>query len=108
MKDYKKVAEKIRKMARFSDIHNCGCSTEYCPVNLHFQLCEAYVIGYHFYVSYNFGRWYIDYTMNPAIKIRTQMSRIEGIKTDREMYAKVEEIINKIREHCGVKTAINK
>lgn len=105
MKDYRRVAEKIRKMGKFSDIHNCGYPTQHCPVNLYFQLCEAYVIGYRFYISYDWGKWSIDYTLNPAITSRSSMQHIPGIKTDREMYVKVEEIINKIREHCGVKTA---
>lgn len=102
MKDYNRVAEKIRNMGKFCDIHQCGCLTQHCPVNLYFQLSEAYIIGYAFYVSYDWGTWSIDYTLDPTIKMRTDMRHISGIKTDKEMYAKVEEIINKIRKHCGV------
>lgn len=36
--------------------------------------------------------------------MRAYMKHIDGIKTDRDMYAKVEKIINEIREHCGVKS----
>lgn len=106
MKDYRRIAEKIRKMGTFSNIHNCGCPTENHPVNLCFELSEAYIIGYRFYVAYSFGSWSIDYTIDRPVNMRTDMQSIRGIKTDREMYAKVEEIINKIREHCGVKTAM--
>lgn len=91
-------------MGSFYDIHYCGVPTEYCPVNLRFQLCEAYIIGYAFYVSYRWGSWSIDYTLNPSIKMRADMKHISGIKTDRKMYAKVDKIINKIREHCGVES----
>ena len=107
MKNYRKVAEKIRKMGSFSDVHNCGCPTQHCPVNLYFQLCEAYVIGYGFYVSYDWGKWSIDYTIDRPVNTRAEMQSINGIKTDREMYEKVEKIINMIREHCGVKKSIN-
>ena len=103
MKDYRKVAAKIEKMGKFSDVHNCGYPTEHCPVNLYFQLCEAYVIGYGFYVSYDWGKWSIDYTLNPNVTMRADMQSINGIKTDKEMYEKVEEIINKIREQCGMR-----
>lgn len=104
MKDYKKVADKIRKMGNFCDIYYCGMPTEHCPVNLCFQLCEAYIIGYVFYVSYNWGSWSIDYTLDTSIKMRAEMKHISGIKADKDMYAKVEKIINEIREHCGVKS----
>ena len=106
MKDYRKVASKIEKMGKFSDIHNCGYPSEHYPVNLYFQLCEAYIIGYGFYVACEWGKWSINYTLDPTITRRADMQSIRGIKTDREMYEKVEEIINKIRVHCGVKTAI--
>lgn len=104
MKDYKKVVDRIRKMGNFCDIHYCGTPTEHCPVNLYFRLCEAYIIGYVFYVSYNWGSWSIDYALNTSIKMRADMKHISGIKTDRDMYTRVEKIINEIREHCGVKS----
>lgn len=104
MKDYKKVADRIRKMGNFCGIHYCGMPTEHFPVNLYFQLCEAYIIGYVFYVSYNWGSWSIDYTLDTSIKMRADMKHISGIKADKDMYGKVEKIINKIREHCGVKS----
>ena len=106
MKDYKKVAEKIWEMGDFCDIHNCGFPTEYRPVNLRFQLCEPFVIGYIFYVSFYHGRWNIDYTLDSSVTSRADMQSIRGIKTDREMYEKVEEIINQIREHCGAEIAM--
>ena len=102
MKDYQRVANKIRKMGNFCDIHNCGSPTEHFPVNLSFQLCEPYVIGYIFYVAYDWGKWNIDYTLDTSIKMRSDMKHIRGIKTDRDMYTKVEEIINEIRDNCGV------
>jgi len=80
MKDFRRVAEKIRKMGSFCDIHYCGCPTQHCPVNLHFQLCEAYVIGYGFYVCYCWGKWSIDYTLDNSVKIRANMQHITGIK----------------------------
>lgn len=100
MKDYNKVAEKIRKMGCFCDIHQCGSPSENHPVNLYFLLCEAYCIGYGFYVAYSFGNWSIDYTLNPAVKMRTQMKHIAGIKTDKEMYQRVDDILKKIRTQC--------
>lgn len=33
------------------------------------------------------------------------MKHIRGITTDKEMYEKVEQIINEVREHCGVMKA---
>ncbi len=103
MKDYIKVAERIRTMGNFCDIHNCGCPTKNHPVNLYFQICEAYIIGYGFYVPYECNEWSIDYTLDNAVKIRSDMQTIRGIKTDKDMYNKVEEVINKIRRKCGVK-----
>ncbi len=50
------------------------------------------------------GSWSIDYTLDTSIKMRADMKRISGIKTDRDMYVKVEKIINEIREHCSVKS----
>ena len=102
MKDYRKVAEKIRKLGKFCDIHNCGCPTEDTPVNLYFQLDEPYVINYRFYVSYSCSEWCIDYTLDNSICSRIDMQHIRGIKTDKEMYNKVEEIINNIRRFCNV------
>lgn len=104
MKDYKRIIDKIRKMGTFCDIHYCGVPTEHCPVNLNFQLCEAYIIGYVFYVSYCWGSWSIDYTLDTSIKMRADMKHICGIKTDKDMYARVEKIISDIRKHCGVKS----
>lgn len=102
MKDYKKVAEKIRKMGHFSDIHYCGCPTEWFPVNLFFQLSEPYIIDYVFYIAYSCGKWSIDYTLDNSIKTRSDMLTIGNIKTDRDMYKKAGEIIDEIRRHCGV------
>lgn len=105
MKDYNRVANRIRKMGTFCDIHNCGIPTEHFPVNLSFQLCESYVVGYVFYVGYDWGKWSIDYTLDTSIKSRVDMKHIRGITTDKEMYEKVEQIINEVREHCGVMKA---
>ena len=101
MKDYRKIAERIKKMGNFSDIHNCGCSTEHYPVNLYCELSEPYIIGYTFYIAYDWGKWSIDYTLDTSVKMRSDMQHINGIKTDREMYMNVEKIIHKIRENCG-------
>lgn len=101
MKDYKKVAERIRKMGYFSSIYNCGSPSVCHPVNLCFELSEPYVIGYTFYVSYSFGKWTIDYTIERPETIRYKMQSIGGINTDAEMYARVEEILNRIRRHCA-------
>lgn len=101
MKDYKKVAEKICKMGFFCDVHNCGCPKEHSPVNLFFQLSEPYIIGFRFYVSYSFGMWRIDYTLDNSVRSRAGMQSVSNIKTDREMYKKVEEIIDEIRSSCG-------
>lgn len=102
MKDYKKIAEKIRKMGTFSDIHYCGCPTEHFPVNLSFELSEPYIIGYVFYIAYSWGMWSIDYTFDNSIKSRADMLTIDNIRTDRDMYKKVGEIIDEIRCLCGV------
>ena len=102
MKDYNRIANKIRKMGTFEDIHQCGSPTEHCPVNLYCQLSEPYIIGCCFYVAYSFGMWSIDYTLDADITRRAKMIHISGIKTDREMYSKVKEVIETIRKHCGV------
>lgn len=107
MKDYKKYAKKISEMGKFGNITQCGEPNRFHEVDLKFQLCEPYVIGYFFYVSYSFGKWSIDYTLKSFEDVRINMKHIEKIKTDREMYEKVEKVINKIREYCGVKTEIN-
>lgn len=97
MKDYKRIAQKIGKMASFCDIHNCGCPTQHTPVNLYFQMCEPYITGYGFYVSYDWGEWNIDYTLDLAVKMRADMQHIRGLKTDSEMYNAVQGIIEEIR-----------
>lgn len=102
MKDYEKIAKKIRKMGTFCDIHNCGIPTEHFPINLRFQLCEPYVIDYVFYVSYDWGKWNIDYTLDNSIKEREYMNHIGEITSDKKMYEKVEHVINEIRKHCGI------
>ena len=106
MKDYKKYAKKISEMGKFGYITQEGEPNRFHEVNLKFQLCEPYVIGYFFYVSYSFGKWSIDYSLKSFEDVRVNMEHIEGIKTDKEMYENVKEIINKIREHCGVKIPI--
>lgn len=105
MKDYKKIAAKISKMASFSNIHQCGIPTVNFPVNLYFELCEPYIIGYKFYVSYTGNVWGIEYTLDNSIDVRAKMNSIRNIKTDKEMYLTVENIINDIRERCGVERA---
>lgn len=103
MKDYQKVAEKIRKMGGFSEISNCFSPTPHNPVDLYFRISEPYIIGIEFYVSYSFGKWIIDYTIDKPVSRRTDMRSIRGIKTDKEMYFTVEKIINQIRKAHGVK-----
>ena len=76
-------------------------------VNLSCQLCEPSVIGYVFYVGYDWGKWSIDYTLDTSIKARADMKHIGGITTDREMYEKVEEVINEIRKYCGAEAQHN-
>ena len=102
MKDYNKIANKIREMGTFGDLYQCGSPTKHCPVNLYFQLSEPYVIGYSFYVAYNSGKWSIDYTLDTNITQRAKMIHISGITTERGMYSKVKEVIETIRKHCGV------
>lgn len=102
MKDYKKVAEKILKMGRFCDIHNCGEPHEHMQVNLFCQLSEPYVIGYRFYVAFDGREWNIDYTLNPAVKMRSQMKKIRHIKTEKEMLLHLKEIIHEIRKQEGI------
>lgn len=89
------------EMGTFSDVHNCGSPTEHCPVNLYFKLNEPYIVGYSFYVDYHWGKWNIDYTIDKPVEMRTDMKSIRGIKTDKEMYSKVREIIKQVRVHCG-------
>lgn len=105
MKDYKKVAREIGKMASFCDIHNCGCPTEHVPVNLYFQMCEPYIIGIGFYVSRDWGEWSVDYTLNPEIKMRADMVHVRGIETDQQMYAVVAKVIEQIRDSVKKKEA---
>ena len=105
MKDYRKIAAKIGKMGKFSDIHQCGGTTKNFPVNLYFKLSEPYVIGYDFYVDYSFGEWSIDYATKPMTVKRTDMQHIGGIKTEKEMLAHIERIIRQIRTKCGVLSA---
>lgn len=100
MKDCKKVASKIEKMGKFSDIHNCGYPTRHFPVNLYFEFSEPKVKGYAFYIAYDFGKWSIDYSLDSSVKTRVKMQHIRGIKTDREMYEVVQKVIYKIRERA--------
>ena len=105
MKDYKRIASKISKMGKFSDIHQCGGPTKNFPVNLYFKLAEPYVIGYDFYVDYSFGEWSIDYSVKPMTTMRTDMKHIGGIKTEKDLLVKVETILNQTRKKCGVLSA---
>lgn len=98
MKNYNRIAQKVGKMASFCDIHFCGCPTEHNPVNLYFQMCEPYIIGIGFYVSYDWGEWSVDYTLNPEIKMRADMVHVRGIESDRRMYAVVAKVIEQIRD----------
>ena len=102
-KDYVKIGNKLRKLAAFGEISQLGGPTDHVPVNLRLTLCEAYVIGYTMYIAYIWGKWSIEYTYDPAVCCRADMECIKNIKTDREMYAKVEEIIGEIRKRCGVR-----
>jgi len=108
VKDYNRIAQKIREMGSFCDIHNCGCPTEHVPVNLYFQMCEPYIIGIGFYVSYDWGKWSIDYTLNPSVKMRADMEHIRGIKTEQEMYFLVSNVIEKIRDSVNKKKEAEK
>ena len=101
MKDYQEVAKRIMKMGRFCEIHNCGYPSEHIPVDLFFQLAEPCGKGYQFYVLYCHGAWEINYTLDNTIQTRAEMQSVGNIKTDREMYQKVEEIIHEIRSSCG-------
>lgn len=104
MKNYKRIASKISKMGKFSDIRQCGGPTKDFPVNLYFKLAEPYVIGYDFYVDHRFGTWSIDYATHPLTAKRSDMEHIGAIKTEKELLTRVESIINQMRRKCGVKS----
>lgn len=101
MKDYCRVAKKVGKLGTFSKVAQYGYPNEYHPVDLYFQICEAYVIGYGFYVSYSLGEWEIDY--GKVHQPRYQMRSIRGIKTEREMLERLDAVLWEIRGWCGVK-----
>ena len=92
MKDYKKYAIKIGKMAYFGDIHNCGSPIENFPVNLYFELAKNPAC--RMYVGYDFGEWQIEYTTDISIECRVDMTKTGRFKTDREMFEKVKEVVN--------------
>ena len=95
MEDYKKYAIKIGKMGFFRDIHNCGSPTKNFPVNLYFELAKN--PGCRMYVGYDFGSWQIEYTTDEAVKNRVDMIRTARLKTDKDMYTKVERIIDLLK-----------
>ena len=96
MKDYLRYAKRIEKMAKWRDIHNCGYPSRDFPVNLYFELAQNPAC--RMYLAYDFGMWRIDYTLDANIKYRTKMNHSAPYKTDREMYEKVQEIINLFME----------
>lgn len=91
MKDYKKYAIKIGKMENFGEIHNCGYPAKHFPVNLYFELAKNPAC--RMYVGYYSGKWQIEYTTDENIRCRGDMIRTRRFKTDKEMYAKVQEVI---------------
>jgi hypothetical protein len=100
MKDYNKVAAKILKIVK-ANIVQCGSPTCYNSVNLRIQITEPYIIGYVFYVAYNGTSWTINYTYESGLDIRYKMTAI-SVKTEKEMLSNVKEIVDNIREKCGV------
>lgn len=101
MKDYNKYAVKISKMCKFCDIHQCGSPSKHHQVNLFFQLSEPYLLGFKFYICYSFGEWNIDYSIDKTVQMRADMKTIRGIKSDKEMLEKVEEVIQQYRKQVA-------
>lgn len=97
MKDYIKVANRLTKMFRCS-ITQCGTPTQDNPVNLHVNINEPYIIGYSMYICYNCGKWSIDYSRYPCDNIRVNMNHIKNIRTDKEMFDTVRQIVHKLRQ----------
>lgn len=97
MKDYIKIADRISKMVKCS-ITQCGSPTQHTPVDLNVQITEAYVIGYSMYICYNCGKWSIDYSRYPCDDIRVNMNHIKNIKTDKEMFDCVRQIVAELRK----------
>ncbi len=104
MKDYKTIGMQICNFGKFSEICQCGTPTPYIPVNLCCKICEPYIIGYAFYVAYDAftKRWSIDYSIDEPLTNRSQMQHIKGIKTDKEMYAKVNDILEELRKRFQI------
>lgn len=102
MKDWKKISERIMKLGRFTDVHQCGFPSEYHQVDLHFRVNEPYIIGYSFYVSYSFGMWKVDYAEKP-VELRTDMKHVYGIKTEKEMLKAVDRYLQDLRARVSGK-----
>ena len=65
--------------------------SEHFPVNLYFELAKNPAC--RMYVGYYFGEWHIEYTTDENIRRRADMIRTGRFKTDKEIYAKVQEVI---------------
>lgn len=97
MKDYIKIADRISKMVKCT-ITQRGTPTQNNPVNIEIEIKEPYVIGYSMYICYDFGRWSIDYSRYPCDDIRVNMNHIKNIKTDKEMFDCVRQIVAELRK----------
>ena len=94
MERYQRIALKISRTGAFRDIHNCGASTVYHPVNLY---CET-LDGIQIYVGQGFGRtkteFQIDYSYDPNVRMRSNMRSIHSIPTQTKMLEIVQDILD--------------
>lgn len=88
--DYYKIALKIGRMAMFADIHNCGAPSDSFPVNLY---CET-LDNIRFYVAFDrYSGWQVDYTDDPEIRARKDMTSHSGFRNQTETLKFVKENI---------------
>ena len=86
---YINTALKIKKLANFIDIHNCGSPTHNWPVNL----CCRTTDGITIYVALIYGKWSIEWSYDPKMEIRSKMPTRSGIRTQTEALDYVKRIL---------------
>ena len=88
---YVNTGLKLLNIYPFKEIHNCGSPTKNFPVNLYCNCGNGTVI----YVALLFGKWSVEWTYDETINpIRSRMPSWNGIKTQKEMLAFVQRIID--------------
>lgn len=91
--DWRRYAEKINKMHKWNYFRNTGMVSKYVPIDLYFESDKLKM-----YVGYAYCTWDIYYTFDMSITYRSQMTPVEYIPTDRDMFAIVKQIIKQAEE----------